>query len=178
MQYKIERVRSLKDARLTEKFIFEAIKPGGFADSEMPIPSLKDKLAWLSYANLRRVEQPSFIVKVGEKIVGGIFGEPIETTFDIGESEITDFIVIKEYVTEEIALSLLEKIVSFYKKNGAKQIHFWLLEKQAISGEMALWKKIAIEKYGFKYNGFSRVSKWTGLPVRKIELNVKNVFWK
>jgi hypothetical protein len=170
MEFSINRVKTLSDARATEQFIFDAIKPGGFADSNMPIPSLKDKLAWLTYANLRRAEQPSFIVKVGNEVVAGIFGEPVEMTFDIGESEITDFICKPAFAIEEIVDPLLKKIITFYKKNHAKQVHFWLLDSQAQSGEMALWKKVAIDKYGFEYKGFSRISKWLGLPVRKMEV--------
>ncbi len=167
---KIKEVKNIKDAKDTEKFVFEALKPGGFAyDPIIPIPSLKDKLAWLSWANLKRGEQPTFIIREKGNIIAGIFGEPVETTFDKGESEIQELLVKPGKESDDIYLNLLKYILDFYKKNKAKQVHFWILKKNYQKGKIEKWEKLAIEKYGFEYKGFERVSKWSGKEILKIE---------
>lgn len=165
----IKRVKTIEDARATEKFIFDAIKPGGFADAEMPIPSLKDHLAWLSYANLRRAEQPSFIAIKNGEIIAGVFGEPIEQYFDEGESEIQELIIKPGEESDELINELLTKLMDFYTKNHAKQVHFWIRETNYKSGNYASWKKLLIERFGFKHLGFAKISKWTGVNTYKIE---------
>lgn len=166
---KVIRVKTIKDAKDAEKFIFEAIKPGGPYNSGIPIPSLKDQLAWLSWANLRRPEQPTFIVKEGKDIVAGLFGEPVEQTFDKGESEIQEFIFKKGCEDKDIAMKVLSRAVGFYKKNKAKQVHFWVLEKNFNKNKFEMWQQIAMDSFGFAFKGFRRVSKWSGKPICKIE---------
>jgi len=169
MKNKVERVTSIKDAKLAEKYIFEAIKPGGFADAELPIPNLKDQLAWLSWANLRRPEQPSFIIKENGKIIAGIFGEPTESWFDEGESEIQLLLVSPGREYDNTYFDLLENIIKFYKKQNAKQAHFWVSEVLFNKNEVSGWKKVAMDSFGFAYKGFNRISKWSGKPICKIE---------
>lgn len=164
------RITTITEAKKAEKFIFAALKPGGFAhNKDMAIPSLKDELAWLSWANLMRPEQPSFIVKEDDEIVAGIFGEPVEQTFDIGESEIQRVIFKPNYETKKLAFQLLSKIVGFYQKNSAKQVHFWVLEKDFNKNKFTLWQKVAIDSFGFAFKGFRRISKWSGKLICKIE---------
>jgi len=167
---KVIRVRTKKDAKDTEKFVFDALKPNGFAYNPIiPIPILKDKLAWLSWANLRRDEQPTFIIRERGDIIAGIFGEPVETTFDKGESEIQELLIKPGKESDEIHLGLLKSILEFYKKNNAKQVHFWILKKNYHKGNISRWEKLAIEKFGFEYKGFQRISKWSGKKIVKIE---------
>lgn len=169
MQNKVVRIRSVSDAKLTEKYIFEAIKPGGFADAEIPIPNLKDQLAWMSWANLRRPEQPSFIVKKGGKIIAGIFGEPTESWFDKGESEIQLLLVTPGEESEDIYFKLLTAIINYYKKWKAKQAHFWVSEELFNKNKITDWHKVAMDSFGFAFKGFKRNSKWSGKPICKIE---------
>lgn len=167
--YKINRVKSVSDAKLAESYIFEAIKPGGFADSNISIPSLKDQLAWLSWANLRRPEQPSFVVKENNGIIAGIFGEPVENWFDVGEAEIQEFLILPGYEERVLVKQLLDEIISFYDKSGAKQVHFWIPELDFKAKNVDLWRQMCMEDFGFSYQGFSRASKWSGKKVMKIE---------
>jgi hypothetical protein len=166
---KIIRVKTTKDAKLAERFVFEALKPGGFAEAKMPIPSLKDHLAWLSWANLKREEQPTFVVKEGNKVIAGIFGEPVEQWFDKGESEIQELLFMPEYEDTSIMEKLINEIVNFYKTNNAKQVHFWVLESDFKKNEYNKWQKIALDSFGFAYKGFNRISKWSGKPICKME---------
>lgn len=163
------KVRTIKNAKLAEKFAFEALKPGGHMDIGIPIPSLKDQFAWYSWANLRRPEQPTFIVKQKDTIIAGIFGEPVEKTFDKGESEIQELIFKPGCEDKDLALKLLSKIIDFYKKNKAKQVHFWVLEDKFKRNDFEEWQKIAMDSYGFSFKGFRRISKWSGKPIVKIE---------
>lgn len=166
---KITRVQTVKDAKLTESFVFDALKPGGFAEEGYPIPSLKDQLAWLSWANLRRPEQPTFIVIEDGQLIAGIFGEPVEQTFDKGESELQELIFKPGYEDKDLAMQLLSKIIKFYEKNKAKQTHFWVLETAFNKNDFAVWQQAAMESFGFAFKGFRRISKWSGKPIVKIE---------
>lgn len=169
LSYKFKRVKSIKESKETELFVFNALKPGGFDESIIPIPNLKDKLAWYSWANIRRPEQPTFIAILKNKIVAVVLGEPVEMTFDKGESEISDFIIQPEHNTIQVINVMLEKLLKFYKQNFAKQIHFWVLEDDFNKGKYDLWQKVLIEDYGFGFKGFRRISKWSGKPIVKIE---------
>ena len=166
---KVIKVRTIKDAKAAEKFAFEALRPGGHMDIGIPIPSLKDQFAWYSWANLRRPEQPTFIVQADGKIIAGIFGEPVEKTFDIGESEIQEVIFKPGKESEEIARNLLSRIIKFYIRNKAKQVHFWILEKNFKKSKFEPWQKIAMDEFGFEFKDFKRISKWSGKPIYKIE---------
>ncbi|MBU0975461.1 MAG: hypothetical protein ABIE03_00030 [Patescibacteria group bacterium] len=167
------RVKTTKDAKLAEAFIFKALKPDGFSKSgytkNYNIPSIKDILAWSSWANLKRPEQPSFIIKGKGRIVAGIFGEPVEGHFDVGESEIQHVLFLKEYENKNNALALLSKTVEFYKEKRAKQVHFWMLESDFNKNRYSLWQKISQDSFGFAFKGFRRISKWSGKPIVKIE---------
>lgn len=165
----IRGVKTIQEAKTAERFVFEALKPGGFGRCKIPIPNLKDHLAWLSWANLRRQEQPTFIAIENNKVVAGIFGEPVETWFDKGESEIQELIIAPGYESKEMAYILVSKIVEFYKKNKARQIHFWVLEKDFNAGRFEDWQNIAMDSFGFAFKGFRRISKWRGKPICKIE---------
>jgi len=167
---KIIRVKTTKDAKEAEKFVFEALKPGGFAhNDDIPIPSLKDQLAWLSWANLRRPEQPTFIAEKGGEIIAGIFGEPVEKAFDVGESEIQELLFKPGKDTKELGMRLLAKIVDFYQKKGAKQAHFWVREENFKKNKFQPWQQVAMDSFGFAFKGFTRISKWSGKPICKIE---------
>jgi len=166
----ILRVLNESLAKKTEKFIFEAIKPNGFADMGIPVPSLKDRLVWSSWANLMRKEQPTIVAMEGEKIVGVLVGEPIETTFDIGESEIQDIIILPEYQTPDLTAKLMKPAIKFYEENKAKQTHVWCVKEAYDNGNLNLKCKVAIEQYDFEFKGFERVSKWTGKKIVKLEL--------
>lgn len=167
MEYK--RINTEALAREAEVFVFEAVKPGGIADMGIPVPILKDRLAWLSWSNLMRDEQPTFGAYESNKLVGVIIGEPIEITFDIGESEIQDIILLPEYQNDEIVGELMRLALDFYNKNGAKQTHVWCEKRLFENGDMNLKCRVAIEKFGFKFLGFERVSKWSGKDVIKLE---------
>ena len=167
---KIIRVKSIRQAKDAEGFIITALAPGGFAyDKTIPLPNLKDRLAWLSWANLKRPEQPSFVVKENKRIVAGMFGEPVETTFDIGESEIQTVIFKPGVESRELAFNLLTKLLAFYQKSKAKQVHFWVIEKNLNKNRYFLWQKVAMDSFGFAFKGFRRISKWRGVPICKIE---------
>ncbi len=170
---KISRVKTQQDAKAAEQLILEAYKPGGFVRHSIPIPVLKDKLAWLSWANLKRPEQPSFIVKDGNKIIAGIFGEPVEKMFDIGEAEIQDLLFLPGNEDAEIAKELFGKVLEFYKLHKAKQVHFWALESKYKSGRLEAWKKSAMDGLSFKFQGFKKISKWSGKMVYKIEKSLR-----
>jgi hypothetical protein len=167
---KIVRVRTPEEAKAAEKFLFESLKPGGFShDPTILLPSLKDKLAWLSWANISRPEQPGYIVKHGVTIVGGIFGEPVETTFDVGEAEIQEWLLLPEYENEDTVRQLISAIVAFYKEHDAKQIHFWMIENRFNKQQFTIWERISMDSFGFAFKGFRRISKWRGVPIVKIE---------
>ncbi|MDD3647800.1 MAG: hypothetical protein PHS44_04875 [Candidatus Dojkabacteria bacterium] len=167
------RVKTTKDAKLAESFIFEAMQPNGSSISGDPknynIPSIKDILAWSSWANLKRPEQPSFIIKDRREIIAGIFGEPVETHFDVGEAEIQHALFKKEYETIDTALALISQIVEFYKGEKAEQTHFWMLESDFSKNMYLPWQKVAVDSFGFGFKGFRRISKWSGEPIVKIE---------
>jgi hypothetical protein len=167
---KVIKVKTTQDAKLAERFTFEALKPGGFASNpDIPIASLKDQLAWLSWANIKRSEQPTFIAKEKGKIIAGIFGEPVEQWFDKGESEIQELLFRPAKENDDIAMKLLSKIIDFYRENKAKQVHFWVLEKNFNKNKFEPWQKIAMDSFGFSFKGFRRTSKWSGKPIVKIE---------
>lgn len=164
------RVTNEAEARKAEEFIFLSLKPGGVAyNPDIPLANLKDRLAWLSWANLMRPEQPSWVVMEGERMVAGMFGEPVEQTFDIGESEIQTVIFEPGREKKEIVKELLSKMIEFYEKNGAKQIHFWILEEKFKQHKYSLWQQVAMDDFGFAFKGKSRISKWINQPVCKIE---------
>lgn len=167
---KVIRIEKQPDAQKAEKFIFDALQPNGFAyNPSIPLPNLKDQLAWLSSANLMRPEQPSFVALENSKIVAGMFGEPVETTFDVGESEIQTVIFKPGTETKNLALDLLSKIVIFYQQHHAKQVHFWILESDFNQNNYATWQQVALDSFGFAFKDFRRFSKWSGQPICKIE---------
>jgi hypothetical protein len=165
----IIRVQEEEIAKKTDKFIFEAIKPGGFEESVIPIPNLKDVLAWRTWANLMRPEQPTYAAVKDNQVVGVVIGEPIESWFDEGESEIQDILVQPDYLSESLVHELFKKVFEFYKLNGAKQVHVWCLKSEYDSNSINLKCKVAIEIFGFKYKGKNRISKWSGKEIVKLE---------
>lgn len=168
---KVLEVNNKQLAKQAEEFVFNSLKPGGFAhDESIPLPNLKDRLAWLSWANLLRSEQPSLVVIKNDEIVGGMFGEPVETTFDEGEAEIQTVIFKPEVESKELTLEVLTKMMEFYKKNKAKQVHFWVLEKDYEKNKFSPWRQVAIDKFGFEFKGFRRISKWRNKPIVKMEM--------
>ena len=168
---KVLRVNNEQLAKQAEEFIFTALKPGGFShDESIPLPNLKDKLAWLSWANLMRYEQPSLVVIDDDEIVGGMFGEPVETTFDEGEAEIQHPVVFNPGIeTEELAFRMLTQMMDFYQQNDAKQVHFWVLEDDLKRNKFKPWQQVAVDRFGFEFKGFKRISKWRNKPVCKIQ---------
>ncbi len=166
----IIQVREEALARDCEQFLVKALSPGGFAYIEMDLGTLKDKLAWVSYANLMRKEQPTFAAMDGDKVVGILVGEPVEDYFDIGEAEIQDIYCLENYKSKELFQELMINALEFYKKAGAKQIHVWSLKSLYESNELNLKCETA-SRLGFKFKGFERVSKWTGKRIVKLELD-------
>lgn len=166
MQY--IRVDSQQLAKQAEKYIFDAIKPGGFEEAPVTIPTLKDMLAWKTWANLMRPEQPTFVALDNKEIIGIVSGEPTETWFDEGESEIQELILTPNKGTEDDARELMKLIVVFYEDNNAKQAHVWCIKETIEKKNLNLKCKLAIG-LGFKDLGFSRISKWTGKEIVKLE---------
>ena len=122
-----------------------------------------------------REEQPTYIAQEGSEIQAIIVAEPIEIWegdgFDTGESEIQD-IIFKEGLSEDYAIAekLMTHVINFYKDNDAKQVHVWCERRLFESDNLNLKCKVAIQEFEFKFLGFERVSKWSGLEIIKLEL--------
>lgn len=79
------------------------------------------------------------------EIVAAVVGEPTETMFDVGESEIQDLVIRPEYESEELAADLIGSMVEYYRENGAKQVHVWCVADRYESGDLNLKCKVATE---------------------------------